>query len=57
MKDMAERDHRDQNRTIAPLTIPAGAHNIDTTIVNPDEVLALCLTRIQESLPANAADI
>ena len=57
LKDMAERDHRDQNRTIAPLTIPAGAHNIDTTNLNPDEVLALCLTRIQESLPANAADI
>ena len=54
---MAARDHRDQNRTMAPLTVPAGAHNIDTTDFNPDEVLALCLTRIQESLPANAAEI
>ncbi len=55
LKDMAERDHRDQNRTIAPLTIPAGAHYLDTTHLNPDELLALCLTRIQESFPADAA--
>ncbi len=55
LKDMGERDHRDQSRTIAPLTIPAGAHYIDTTHLNPDEVLARCLASIQESFPADAA--
>jgi len=57
IKDMAERDHRDQNRTIAPLTIPEGAHYIVTTNLNPDEVLALCLARIRQSFPAVAAGI
>ena len=30
---------------------------IDTTDLTVDRVVELCLTRIQESLPANAADI
>jgi len=57
LKDMAERDNRDQNRSLAPLTIPEGAHYVDTTNLNPDEVLALCLACIRESLTANAAGI
>jgi cytidylate kinase len=57
MKDMAERDNRDQNRRLAPLTIPEGAHFLDTTNLNPDEVLAQCLARIRESLTAKAAGI
>jgi cytidylate kinase len=52
LKDMAERDNRDQNRKLAPLTIPEGALYLDTTNLNPDEVLALCLARIRESLTA-----
>jgi CMP/dCMP kinase len=51
-KDLAERDRRDQNRKIAPLTIPSGAHYIDTTNLDPDEVLVLCLARIRESFSA-----
>lgn len=57
LKDLAERDHRDQNRQLAPLTIPAGSHYLDTTNLNPDEVLALCLARIRESQAAPAAGI
>jgi cytidylate kinase len=57
MKDMAERDNRDQNRRLAPLTIPEGAHFVDTTNLNPDEVTALCLARIRVSLTAKAAGI
>jgi len=57
LKDMAERDNRDQNRSLAPLTIPEGAHYLDTTNLNPDEVLALCLAQIRESLAARTAGI
>jgi cytidylate kinase len=57
LKDLAERDNRDQNRRLAPLTIPEGAHFLDTTNLNPDEVMALCLARIRESLTAKAAGI
>jgi cytidylate kinase len=57
LKDIAERDNRDQNRRLAPLTIPEGAHFLDTTNLNPDELLALCLARIRESLTAKAAGI
>ena len=57
LRDMAERDNRDQNRKIAPLTVPEGAHYLDTTNLNPDEVLALCLARVRESLTAREAGI
>ena len=52
IKDMAERDNRDQNRKLAPLTIPEGAHYLDTTALNPDEVLEFCLARVRESMTA-----
>jgi CMP/dCMP kinase len=52
IKDLAERDNRDQNRQLAPLTIPEGAHYLETTSLNPDEVLAFCLARVRESLTA-----
>jgi cytidylate kinase len=57
LKDMAERDNRDQNRSLAPLAIPEGAHYLDTTSLNPDEVIARCLAKIRESLTAEAAGI
>jgi cytidylate kinase len=57
LKDMAERDNRDQNRRLAPLTIPGEAHYLDTTNLNPDEVIAQCLAKIRESLTAKAAGI
>jgi len=57
LKDMAERDNRDQNRSLAPLSMPEGAHYLDTTNLNPDEVIELCLAKIRESLTAKAAGI
>jgi len=57
LQDIAARDNRDQNRSLAPLTMPEGAHYVDTTNLNPDEVVAHCLARIRESLTARKADI
>lgn len=55
LKDLAERDNRDQSRKLAPLTVPEGAHYVNTTNLNPDEVVAFCLAIIRESLTAKAA--
>jgi cytidylate kinase len=55
LKDMAERDNRDQSRKLAPLAIPEGAHYLDTTNLDPEEVIAHCLATIRESLTAKAA--
>jgi CMP/dCMP kinase len=52
LKDIAARDNRDQNRTLAPLTMPQGAHYLDTTRLNPDEVVDRCLVKIREILGA-----
>jgi cytidylate kinase len=57
LKDMAERDNRDQNRRLAPLSIPEGAQYLDTTNLDPDEVIAHCLAKIKDSLTAKAAGI
>lgn len=57
LKDIVDRDNRDQNRRVAPLTIPEGAHYLDTTNLKPDEVIAQCLAIIRESLAAKAAGI
>lgn len=57
LQDIADRDHRDQNRSLAPLTIPEGAHYVDTTNLSPDEVTAHCLAIIRESQTARAAGI
>lgn len=55
LSDMAARDNQDQNRGLAPLTMPEGAHYLDTTNLTPDEVVTQCLARIRESLTARAA--
>jgi cytidylate kinase len=55
LKDMAERDNRDQNRKLAPLSMPEGAHYLDTTNLDPEEVIEHCLATIRESLTAKAA--
>jgi cytidylate kinase len=57
LQDIAARDRRDQNRSLAPLTMPEGAHYVDTTHLNPDEMVARCLAKITESLTARKADI
>ncbi|MFZ2088515.1 MAG: (d)CMP kinase [Desulfobaccales bacterium] len=57
LEDIAARDQRDQSRRLAPLTMPEGAHLLDTTHLNPDEVVAQCLARIRESQTAREAGI
>jgi CMP/dCMP kinase len=55
LQDMAARDNRDQNRSVAPLTVPEGAHYLDTSSLKPEEVVARCLAAIQEKLAAREA--
>jgi len=55
LKDMAARDNQDQSRVVAPLTVPAGAHFLDTTTLNPDEVVEHCLATIRKTLKARTA--
>jgi cytidylate kinase len=38
MKSIAQRDRRDSGRELAPLIIPEGAHVIDTTYLNLEQV-------------------
>jgi CMP/dCMP kinase len=53
-KNIAARDHQDKTRTVAPLTVPEGAHYLDTTHLEPDEVEKQCLALIRENLEARA---
>uniref|UniRef100_A0A7C5ALZ7 Cytidylate kinase n=1 Tax=Desulfobacca acetoxidans TaxID=60893 RepID=A0A7C5ALZ7_9BACT len=50
ISELATRDRQDQNRTLAPLTVPHGAYIVDTTHLTPDEVVEACLSRIREVL-------
>lgn len=54
---IAARDRQDQTRTVAPLTVPQGAHYLDTTHLQPDEVAKQCLALIREDLGASAVGI
>jgi CMP/dCMP kinase len=44
--DIAQRDARDANRTVAPLRPAAEAHVIDSTSLSPKEVVARILQRL-----------
>jgi len=48
---LAERDRRDATRAEAPMRAPHDALVIDTTDLNPQEVVRQCLARIREVLP------
>lgn len=54
---IAARDHQDKTRTVAPLTVPPGAHYLNTTHLQPDEVATQCLALIRENLGAGAIKI
>lgn len=45
-RDIAERDARDKARKTAPLKPAADAEVIDTTVLNPDEVLDYVLNKV-----------
>lgn len=55
IQEIAARDSQDQNRALDPLTMPAGAHYVNTTNLNPDEVVEQCLAKIREILKARPA--
>ena len=42
-REIAERDHRDASRTLAPLVAAADAITLDSTGLTPDEVVARVL--------------
>jgi cytidylate kinase len=50
-RELAERDRRDSTRAAAPMRVPADALVIDTTDLNPEEVVRQCLARIREVFP------
>lgn len=47
IRDMAARDRQDETREEAPLTVPVGAIEIDTTNLTVDEVVEVCLVHIR----------
>ena len=46
-QDIAARDHQDETREAAPLTVPPGAIVIDTTDLTVDQVVERCLAAIK----------
>jgi cytidylate kinase len=50
-QELADRDRRDATRAEAPMRVAAEALVIDTTDLNPQEVVQQCLARIREVLP------
>ena len=44
---MRERDHRDRNRSIAPLRAADGAKTIDTSSIDADQVFAVALAYVK----------
>lgn len=49
LRDMVERDERDRNRAVSPLTPAADAVVIDTTALGPAAVLAIAIAHIDRS--------
>jgi len=50
-QELADRDRRDATRAAAPMRAAADALVIDTTELNPQDVVKICLARIREVLP------
>lgn len=49
-RDIGERDERDSGRSIAPLKPAADAERVDTTELDPDQVVARLEARVRASL-------
>ena len=49
LDDMRERDHRDRNRSIAPLRAADGAKTIDTSSMDEDQVFAVALAYVEHA--------
>ena len=53
--EIGERDERDTNRSVAPLTAPRGALTVDTTSLTIAEVQGRILEAVKSSFPGTAA--
>ncbi|MES9904719.1 MAG: (d)CMP kinase [Sedimenticola sp.] len=49
--EIQERDERDSNRSVAPLKAPAGALEVESTVLSIDEVLEQVLGRVRSAYP------
>ncbi|MGD0275101.1 MAG: (d)CMP kinase [Syntrophales bacterium] len=50
-KDLSARDQQDCSRELAPLRIPENAVVVDTTVMNPQEVVEYMLLEIEKVIP------
>lgn len=55
-RDLAERDHRDSHREVAPLVCPEGAEMVDTSSLTREEVVAELERIVRERVPAEALE-
>lgn len=55
VREIAERDQRDLNRSVSPLRCASDAFELDTTGLSIDEVMAAVFERVKN--PANRADL
>jgi cytidylate kinase len=53
-REIAERDERDRQRSVAPLVAPAGALVLDTTSLGIDEVLERVVEAVARVFPEAA---
>ncbi len=51
VRDIRERDERDQNRDVAPLIAPVAALELESTSLSIDEVLERVLEKVRSTLP------
>lgn len=56
VEELAARDRQDETRAAAPLKVPPGAIEIDTTTLTPDEVLAQCVAEVRAVLTAKGKE-
>jgi cytidylate kinase len=54
LQDMRERDERDRNRAVSPLTPAKDAVVIDTTALSPEAMLAAAVAHIERCWPIRA---
>jgi len=51
VRDIRERDERDQNRDVAPLVAPVAALEVESTSLSIDEVLEQVLVKVRSAFP------
>lgn len=51
VRDIRERDERDQNRDVAPLVAPVAALEVESTSLSIDEVLEQVLRKVRSTFP------